>query len=306
MASTECGFISHPFGRCVVKNFAMDSSRWSEFSFRPGDIVIASWARSGTTWLQQIVAQLLFGPDQTLRLDRLSPWLEHRVAPVSLILQQLQSQSHRRFIKTHLPANAVPLSKKARYLFIGRDGRDIAWSVYNFHRRHTPLAYQLLRTMSGGDDAGLPSPVDDFGTYFDEWLAGDGYPWWPFWSHIRSWWSIRDAQQICLVHYTKLTTDYEAEVRRIARFLEVDVADESLSRILELATFESMRSSSASLFGLSANRLLNGGMKQFFHCGKVNGWREVLSPDRVQQYEERATKELPRACAGWLASGEAN
>lgn len=24
--------------------------------------------------------------------------------------------------------------------------------------------------------------------YFRDWLVKDGYPWWPYWTHILSWW----------------------------------------------------------------------------------------------------------------------
>jgi hypothetical protein len=35
----------------------LDSSVWNEFRFRPDDVVIATCAKAGTTWTQQIVPQ---------------------------------------------------------------------------------------------------------------------------------------------------------------------------------------------------------------------------------------------------------
>jgi len=40
-----------------MHNMAMDSTRWDNFAFRDDDIVIGTWAKSGTTWVQQIVAR---------------------------------------------------------------------------------------------------------------------------------------------------------------------------------------------------------------------------------------------------------
>ena len=37
-----------------------DSARWNEFAFRPGDIVISTRSKSGTTWVQMICALLVF------------------------------------------------------------------------------------------------------------------------------------------------------------------------------------------------------------------------------------------------------
>ena len=41
----------------------VDSARWNGFEFRDDDIVIATYAKSGTTLTQQIVAQLVFDAD---------------------------------------------------------------------------------------------------------------------------------------------------------------------------------------------------------------------------------------------------
>ena len=41
-------------------NHHFDSTIWNEFKFRPDDIIIATYAKSGTTWVQQIVSQLIF------------------------------------------------------------------------------------------------------------------------------------------------------------------------------------------------------------------------------------------------------
>ena len=52
-----------------------------DFRFRDDDLVISTYAKSGTAWTQQIVAQLLFGPDPDLEVAEMSPWLDLRVPP---------------------------------------------------------------------------------------------------------------------------------------------------------------------------------------------------------------------------------
>ena len=112
-----------------LHNHHFDSTIWNEFQFRDDDIVIATYAKSGTTWMQQIIAQLLFNGDPELAVAEISPWLDLRVPPKEVKLPYVEAQTHRRFLKTHLPVDALVFSPRARYLYIGRDGRDVVWSA---------------------------------------------------------------------------------------------------------------------------------------------------------------------------------
>src|SRR5262245_5132269 len=118
----------------IVRNHTLDSTRWFRFTSRPGDIMIATWAKSGTTWVQAIIAELLFKGCFEDSVNSISPWLENRCFPLEDMCQLLESQTHRRFLKTHLPATALPYREDMKYLFIGRDGRDAVWSWHNHHR----------------------------------------------------------------------------------------------------------------------------------------------------------------------------
>ena len=93
-----------------------DSTVWNDFSLRDDDIVIATYAKSGATWTQQIVAQLLFGGDPDLNVSEMSPWVDIRTPPKDAKLPALEAQTHRRLLKTHRPANALVFSPKAKYL----------------------------------------------------------------------------------------------------------------------------------------------------------------------------------------------
>ncbi len=53
----------------------MDSTNWNDFQFRDDDIIIGTYAKSGTTWTQQIVGQLAFNGDPNLAVGEMSPGL---------------------------------------------------------------------------------------------------------------------------------------------------------------------------------------------------------------------------------------
>ena len=56
-----------------LHNHHMDSTVWNDFAFRDDDIVIATYAKSGTTWTQQIVGQLVLHGDHDCRSPRCRP-----------------------------------------------------------------------------------------------------------------------------------------------------------------------------------------------------------------------------------------
>ncbi len=63
----------------VYENHHLDSPRWGRFDTRPGDIVITTAYKSGTTWMQTIVANLLFqGQEIPGPIMEISPWIDMR------------------------------------------------------------------------------------------------------------------------------------------------------------------------------------------------------------------------------------
>ena len=142
-----------------IHNHHMDSTIWDDFAFRDDDVVIATYAKSGTTWMQQIVGQLIFAGDPAVNVSELSPWLDLRVPPKPVKLAALEAQSHRRFVKTHLPVDALVLSPKAKYIFVARDGRDVVWSLYNHHARANGLWYEVLNDTPGRHGPPIEPPA---------------------------------------------------------------------------------------------------------------------------------------------------
>jgi aryl sulfotransferase len=74
-----------------LHNHHFDSTIWNHLRFRDDDIIIATYAKSGTTWMQQIIAQMLYGPDPDLEVAEMSPWLDLRVPPQAVKLPVVEA-----------------------------------------------------------------------------------------------------------------------------------------------------------------------------------------------------------------------
>jgi len=295
--------INWPSKTREMHNHHIDSTVWNEFEYREGDVVIASWPKSGSTWLQQLVGQILHNGAAGLDLGMLSPWLDLRVPPAPVKLGGLREQTSRRFMKTHLPVDAFVYSNQAKYLYIGRDGRDVVWSLYNHHCRANETWYSMLNHTPGLQGPPMPRPASTVNEYFKSWLDGDGYPLWPFWKSVRSWWEIRNLPNIYFTHFSRLKQDFLGEAKKIAAFLGEPVESLNWDRISEHCTFHHMKQNAGDVAPLGG-ALWEGGAKTFIHKGTNGRWRDILSAEEVERYESTARRELGDACANWLASGE--
>jgi aryl sulfotransferase len=285
-----------------LHNHHFDSTIWNDFAFRDDDIVIATYAKCGTTWTQQIVAQMLFGGDPALAVAELSPWLDLRVPPKAVKLEAVAAQTHRRILKTHLPVDALVFSPRAKYLYIARDGRDVVWSLYNHHANANAAWYESLNDAPGRVGAPIEPPPADIRQYWRDWLDEDGHPFWPFWDNVRSWWSIRHLPNVMLLHFADLKRDMPGQMRRIAAFLDLPVDEARWPQIVEYCSFDWMKRNATQSVPLGG-AFWDGGAETFIHKGVNGRWADTLTPEDCAEYEARAEGELGAACARWLANG---
>jgi len=285
------------------QNHHFDSTIWNDFRFRDDDIIIATYAKSGTTWVQQIIAQLLFNGEEGLEVAEMSPWMDLRVPPKEIKLPEVEAQTHRRFVKTHLPVDALVFSEKAKYIYIGRDGRDVLWSMYNHHTTANDVWYEALNDTPGRVGPAIEKPVSSIRQYYHEWLDGNGYPFWPLWENVRTWWAIRNLSNVHFVHFANLKTDMPGEIRKIAAYIETPIDEEKWESILLHCSFDYMKANATKSVPLGG-AFWDGGAQSFIHKGTNGRWRDILEKDESLKYEVRATEELGKECAHWLATGE--
>ena len=183
----------------------------------------------------------------------------------------VEALQHRRFLKSHLALDGLPYRESTKYVYVGRDTRDVFMSTWNHVRAYTPLAREMLNSGENAPAEPFLEPPEDIREFWHLWITRATYPWesdgFPYWSHhhhARSYWDHRHLPNILFVHYNDLKADLEGEMRRIARFLEIEVPEEKWPTLSEAATFAAMKRD-AELLGPEMNMIFEGGADRFLY-----------------------------------------
>jgi hypothetical protein len=191
----------------------------SGFRPRPSDVVISPFGKSGTTWLQQTFHTLRTRGDMDFDdISRVVPWIETSEV-LGLDLDAPQRAEPRGF-KSHLSYDAVP--KGARYVVAFRDPKDVLVSMYRFMEGWflEPGAVPI-ETFARGLLVPRPGGAD-------------------YWSHLLSWWRVRDQANVLLFSYEQMSADPEGSARRLAVFCGLPLDEDLLALTLERTSLDFM------------------------------------------------------------------
>ena len=294
------------------RTFGADSGRWDRFEFRPGDIVISSPPRSGTTWTQVLCALLVFGgPDFPAPLERVSPWLDQQTRPIDDVLADLAAQRHRRFVKTHTPLDGLPWRDDVVYLMIGRDPRDIAVSLCH-HLANLDL--DRLRTVRGDavgldDLADLPprvrpptDPAAHFRVFVEVDSLGGPATLATVLHHLSTGWERRADANVALFHYADYLADLPGELVRLGRVLGIEVDDARASSLARHAALDQMRERVGDVVPNASDGIwLNP--DAFLRQGSSGQWRNLVSAEDLALYDKRVASLVPPDLAAWAHGG---
>jgi len=298
------------------RSVVADSARWDGFRFREGDIVISTPPKCGTTWMQRLVALLVFdGPDLPAPISKVSPWLDMQLAPLSEVKALLDAQQHRRFIKTHTPLDGIPFDSGVRYVCVGRDPRDVAISAAHHMANMNVERFMASRQAAVGlddlpelgiDRPGPPAQRDPESDPLRAWIDDEGehspmslrY----VVLHLSTWWEKRDAPNVALFHYSDLSADLPGELQRLASFLGDDLPAGRAAELAQYASFAAMKSDADNV-APNADIALWHDASSFFHKGQSGQWRDVFGPAHLQRYDERVNALASPELAAWLHGG---
>jgi aryl sulfotransferase len=279
------------------RNAVMDNGRWTGFQSRPGDIFVCTPAKCGTTWMQTIVANLLW-PDGEFPgpiVNGICPWIEAKFMPAEAMHDMLNAQTHRRAMKSHTPADGIPWFADAKYIIVGRDGRDAFMSWCNHVKRMKMT--EMLNEQAARDGLEPMATFDgDYHSFFRQWLTDNNY-----FDVVASYWPRRSEPNLLFVHYSDLKADLPAEMRRVAEFIDIELDASQWPAAVERCTFEGMRKADTKIANFEMG--FEGGINGFLFKGTNGRWREELDEDDLAAYGRRVAEALPPDAAHWIEHG---
>jgi aryl sulfotransferase len=298
----------------TYRGVMVDSERWVRFEHRPGDIVISTPPKSGTTWTQMLCALMIFdGSTFPAKIDAISPWLDMRIRSEDEVFDIYDRQTHRRFIKTHTPLDGLPLRDDVHYLVVGRDPRDVmvSWE-HHMSNMHLDVVLQNRIDAVGLDDLDEydppsppePDPAVRFRNFVEaEWSPGELVSLANVLHHLGTGWERRDAANVGLFHFLDYRRDLVGEMVRLAELCAIDVDRDRLAELAPEAGIDRMRDRAGEIVPGIAKSEHWKDPAGFFRSGTSGEWLDRTTPQDRARYDDRVAELVPDDLARWIHDG---
>ncbi|MBZ5719907.1 MAG: sulfotransferase domain-containing protein [Acidobacteriia bacterium] len=231
----------------------------------PADVFLASYPRSGNTWLRFQLVEILAGRSAEFdNVNRLIPEMGiHGKTPALL-------PGGGRLIKTHEPYR--PNYTRAVYVY--RDLRDILLSMYS---RETEL--NLIHI--------------DLDTFLKEFLEGTASGFGAWHDHIESWLGCPLARRgdLCVIRFEEMRNNPESALAEILDFLGKKVDRSVIQAAIANNSLERMKEKEKRSENLPKSKTEEG---RFVRKGAVGGWRSRLTEEQIRLVDQHAGPVLAR------------
>ncbi|GAB6032962.1 hypothetical protein CHUAL_012155 [Chamberlinius hualienensis] len=257
-------FNSHSFFRKIIEGYLVAREHLPVYS---NDIVIASFPRAGSTWVQEIVYHLH-------HIDKLDqPLLENIDVRVPLIefpectFEVLMNRPSPKLLKTNMPYHLMHYfegGRKFKTIYIARNPKDVAVSCYHF--------YKMMSFMQFNGD------FETFLTLFCENKVHCS----PYLNHVLSYFNVNDFETHHYLTYERLQKDTFGEIKKIARFLNINADDDLLKKIEEKCSFDNMKANPLSNHSQWAGDL---NLAKREELNLIRKARSIFNPSRLTDLE---------------------
>lgn len=263
----------------------------SRFTPRPTDIVLASFPKSGTTWLKALAFAALNRSTHPPSsgdhpLCRTNPHDLVRFVEIDFAFAQsvdLEAMPSPRLLATHLPHSLLPerVREVCRVVCISREPKDALVSWWSFIRKAAP-AFGF-----GGDAAAFT-----FREAFELFCEGRCM-YGPPWQYATEYWQAsrrRRPDKVLFLRYEEMLREPRREVEKLAEFMGCEFSTEEeetgvVDAIVELCSLDNLKNMEVNRNGRGKGKLPVENA-DFFRKGVAGDWRNHMTPEMAQRLDK--------------------
>ncbi|XP_034991681.1 sulfotransferase 1C2 isoform X1 [Zootoca vivipara] len=234
------------------------------FKARPDDLLICTYPKAGTTWIQQIVSMVQHKGDlekcnQKPIYERM-PFIEMPpIKPFLSGVEQAELMPSPRILKSHLPVQLLPPSfweQKCKVIYVARNAKDNVVSYFHFHHMSKIMA-----------------ETGTWNEFLENFIAGKVA--WGSWSdHVRGWWEAKDCHPVLYLFYEDMKEDPAREIRKVVQFMGLELPESVLNQIVQHTKFESMKANPMANYSTMPSFLMDHTVSPFMRKGTVGNWKK--------------------------------
>ncbi|XP_001372433.1 sulfotransferase 1C1-like [Monodelphis domestica] len=269
-------------GILLTKTIYNDWDKIWNFQAKPDDLLIATYAKSGTTWTQEIV-DMIQNDGNVKKCQRANtfdrqPFIEWIMPPPFISGFDLAiNMPSPRTLKTHLPVQLVPPSfwkQNSKIIYMARNAKDCLVSYYHFSRMNKFV----------------PEP-GTFEEYIDTFLNGRVL-WGSWFDHVKGWWEAKDKHQILYLFYEDMKENPKREIQKILKFIEKDISEEILNKIIHHTSFDIMKDNPMANYTSMPISIMDHSISPFMRKGMTGDWKNHFTVAQNEKFDEYYKKKM--------------
>lgn len=212
------------FGINMMAAASVPPQNFKPLESEPGDVFITTWAKSGTTMMQQMFHQIRMiaatgeGDMDFDDISRMTPWED--TGPLIDYDVNGPQRAQPRGFKSHREYERLPAG--GRYVVTLRDPHETYVSFYRFF-----------------DGWHIERGALSLEEYMPLWLGG-GPGGCDYFTHLLSWYARRSGPDTLLATYRWAVKNKRAMIRRLAEFCELELSEEQVSLVEKMTSREFM------------------------------------------------------------------
>ena len=196
----------------------------------------------------------------------------------NFIRVDLSSMPKPRAFKSHMTYETMPCGRPdktpCKYIYIIRNPKDIAVSFF-FH----------ICRLGIKRDATF-----EWDLFFRNYVYGN-YEFGDFFDHVLSWWPHRNDENVLFLVFEEMKKDPRSAVVRIAKFIEADVSDEVIDKVVTETSFSIMKKDNTANYSYT-DFIARPGAAPFMRKGEVGDWKNYFTPEQSAEMDKICQERL--------------